>query len=72
MIVNKKKLCEIIGKTPQHVDKLQEKGLPHTKGGKGKPNQYDTAEVIDWLVRGENVDYQKERARLTKNQADIE
>jgi phage terminase Nu1 subunit (DNA packaging protein) len=72
-IVNKVKLSKIVGRTTQAIDKWEKEGMPVVqKSGKGRPNKYDTVEVIDWLInnRAGNIDYNKERARLTKLQAD--
>lgn len=80
-IVNKTQLAEIIGKTPQTLTTWQKNGLPiHSDGTRGQANQYDTVEVIAWLLRrevgkltvgedGTVHDYEAERARLTHHQA---
>ena len=70
MKVNKRELSEIFGVTQQTLDKWQHAGMPHKKGVKGRENEYDTAECIDWRMHGQDIDYKKERARLTKAQAD--
>lgn len=50
--VNKKRLSEILGKSPRWIDKLCEEGLPvKSGGGKGKAKLFDTEEVIDWLIQ---------------------
>jgi phage terminase Nu1 subunit (DNA packaging protein) len=72
-IVNKTKLSKVVGRTTQAIDKWEKEGLPvEQKSGKGRPNKYDTEKVIDWLInnRAGNIDYNRERARLTKLQAD--
>lgn len=54
MEVNKKKLSEIIGKSPRWIDKLIEEGLPvESGGGRGKAKLFDTQEVIEWLIEFE-------------------
>ena len=81
MLVNKTQLAEIIGKTQQTLTTWQKNGMPiHATGINGQANQYETSDVIDWLIRreigkltvtdeGEVHDYEAERARLTHHQA---
>jgi len=83
LLVNKKQLAEILGRNEATLTTWQRDGLPiETKGGRGSWNRYDTADVINWLVKrdvekrikkhaGETEwhDYEKERARLTYHQA---
>ncbi len=83
--VNKTQLAQILKVTPQTLTVWQKQvddPLPiHVKGKNGQSNQYDLAEAVAWLVRhevnklvvnadGEFIDYNAERARLTKEQAD--
>lgn len=79
--VNKSELAEILGKSERTLTTWQKNGMPISVdgGGRGYANTYDTAEVIDWLLRNELekhlntdqqvLDYDYERARLTHNQA---
>lgn len=81
MIVNKIKLAEIIGVTPQAITKWQKNGMPVIKtGGRGQGNKYDTKKVIDWLAKrevkkikrgsdGQYRDLSHEKARLTHHRA---
>lgn len=80
-IVNKTQLADIVGRTPQTLTTWQKNGMPiHADGRNGQSNQYDTAEVIQWMIRqqiekltisgdGQVFDYEAERARLTHHQA---
>lgn len=82
MRVNKKQLAEIVGYTEATLTKWQKDGLPIAYSGKiGESNEYETADVIKWMIRrevgkltvgedGEVYDYDSERARLTHHQAD--
>lgn len=79
--VNKSELAEILGKTPQTLTTWQKNGMPiFAEGRNGQANQYDTAQVIEWLIareigklsidqEGRVHDYELERARLTHHQA---
>ena len=79
-LVNKTELSEIIGKTQKTLTTWQSQGMPFKLAGKrGTSNEYDTADVIDWIVKreldkylgsdGESYDLEKERSRLTHHQA---
>jgi len=73
MIVSKKKLAEIFGKSTTTIDRWMENGMPYQPAeGRGKANKYDTAECIEWyaISKGRKLDYMEERTRLTKLQAD--
>lgn len=73
MIVSKARLVEILGVSSTQVDNYQKAGMPFEKSGKrGTSNKYNTAECIRWLVdrKSEKLDYNAERTRLTKLQAD--
>lgn len=53
-IVNQAELSMILGKSDVTIWKWQEEGLPIARQGtRGTEHQYDTAEVIDWLVKRE-------------------
>lgn len=83
-LVNKKQLAEIVGKTERTLSAWQKQGLPISKEAKGRgaAHEYDTKEVIDWMINqeidkrvkkhgsiNELYDYEIERARLTHHQA---
>ena len=82
--VNMVKLAEIFGVHRQTITTYQKKGMPYTKAKTGtKGNIYDTEVCIKWYIAdvsanskyagGEEVgaNYEVERTRLTKNQADV-
>lgn len=73
-IVNKQRLAKIIGVTVRTLSEWQKEGLPIKKNGlRGQSNDYDTATVIEWLIkRASDTDAEMERARirLTSAQAD--
>lgn len=81
MLVNKTQLAEILGKSQQTLTTWQKNGMPiFAEGSNGQANQYDTEQVINWLVSreisklsvdsdGRVHDYEMERARLTHHQA---
>jgi terminase small subunit / prophage DNA-packing protein len=83
-LVNKAELGDILGKSQPTLTTWQKQGMPiHVAGTRGQENLYDTVEVIDWLIRrslekvvvgddGEAINYEAERARLTKAQANHE
>lgn len=78
--VNKKELALILGKSEASLTAWQHEGMPVTKITGQRGNQYDTAEIIEWLIKraisgkGEHnaqvYDLNVERARLAKEQAD--
>lgn len=80
-LVNKSQLAEILGKTPQTLTTWQKNGMPiFAEGRNGQSHQYETADVIQWLISreigkltidsdGVVHDYEMERARLTHHQA---
>lgn len=81
-VVNQAELCEILGVVPMTIARLEERGFPCIeKGGGRAPSKYDTQECIQWLIRhemrkltqtpeGQVINYEDERARLTREQAD--
>lgn len=86
MIVNKRELSDIIGKSQQTITTWQKNGMPISADGiSGTANLYDTSDVIDWMIQQEIkrritnhggndddwYDFEKERARLTHHQANI-
>lgn len=86
MLVNHKQLCDVIGLHSNTVTDYRKQGMPvEIEGLRGKPNQYDTVKVFDWLLQkriaelvgektdGEVIEYidkEREQARLYKGQAD--
>jgi phage terminase Nu1 subunit (DNA packaging protein) len=53
-IVGKKRLSAILGYSERSVTGWTQAGMPvHKVGGRGKENQYDTAEVVTWLLSRE-------------------
>lgn len=76
-IVNKAKLAKILGKTEPTLTTWQKEGMPIKKLGerKGQSNTYDTAAVIDWLIKRSsdtNTAMEKAKLRLTEAQAEME
>lgn len=76
IVVNKGRLCLLTGRNRYEIDKWVGRGcpaieVPRDKGGEWK---FDTAQIFDWLLGltsgGEVIDYDAERARLAKEQAD--
>lgn len=76
MIVNKTELSKIIGKTNKTLTQWQKLDPPlpmlEKAAKKGESNKYETVEVIAWMTARNNkqLDYNEERTRLTKLQAD--
>lgn len=52
MIVNKTRLSEILGYTHKTLTEWQKEGMPiaHQADSKGFENQYETADVIQWVI----------------------
>lgn len=51
-IVNKERLSKILGISARTLTEYQKEGMPIEKEGKrGQSNTYDTAKVIEWLVK---------------------
>lgn len=81
-IVNQTELCEILGKTAKTLNAWIDAGLPVLhRGGHGSPNQYDTEQVIGWMIQreigklsvhddGTVYNFEAEKARLTHEQAE--
>lgn len=84
MKANHSQLCDIFGLTSQSFSKYLRLGMPcEAKGERGQANTYDTASVYRWLIQyelqkrvgeatGDVIDLDRERARLTRAQADNE
>lgn len=80
-LVNKTQLAEILGKSQKTLTAWQAHDMPVKLSGKrGTSNQYDTEDVISWLIRreiekltitddGRVYDLDSERSRLTHHQA---
>ncbi|MEW6520772.1 MAG: terminase small subunit [Thermodesulfobacteriota bacterium] len=52
MSVNRKELAKLFGVAPTTVDAWVSRGCPVIlKDGKGRPSQYDTADVFKWCLR---------------------
>lgn len=81
-VVSLTDLCEILGVVPMTISRLEERGFPCIERGSGRnPSKYDTQECIQWLIKhemrkltqtpdGQFLNYEEERARLTREQAD--
>jgi len=53
-IVNQAELAEMLGKDPSTIWEWQDQGLPIKKPGAGRTgHEYDTAEVVVWMVQRE-------------------
>ena len=53
-IVGKKRLAAILGFSGRSISEWARAGMPvHRVGGRGKENEYDTAEVVTWLLSRE-------------------
>ena len=80
MRCSRTKLADVIGKSEQTIANWLEEGMPRiAAGGRGVEGEYDTAEVIRWMIAreagsrdedGNVIVFEAERARLTKEQAD--
>jgi len=70
MLVNKSQLADIVGRTQQQITTWQRNGLPHRKGANGRSNEYDTAEVIEWLTTRNIGDGKSETAKERKDRLD--
>jgi phage terminase Nu1 subunit (DNA packaging protein) len=85
LICNKGTLAEVLRKSPQTITTWQKQGMPILADGtRGAENQYETADVIQWLLdrelgklkqssRGDDaewLDAEQELARLRCAQAD--
>lgn len=78
-VVNKAELEEIVGISHTTLTEYQEEGLPVAKrGARGQEHEYDSAEVITWLInralaRAGKAESQRERlARLQADRAEFE
>lgn len=81
-VVNQTELCKILGKAANTLNAWIDAGLPVLhRGGHGSPNQYDTEQVIAWMIQreigklavhddGQVYNFEAEKARLTHEQAE--
>ena len=81
-VVNQTQLCEILGKTAKTLNAWVDAGMPVLRrGGHGSPNEYETADVIAWMIQreigklavhddGQVYNFEAEKARLTHEQAE--
>lgn len=73
-IVTKAELCAIIAKDPKTITIWQNEGMPYLPAGPGKrDNEYNTAEVIRWMIKRETkegMDVDQERAHLARAQTE--
>ena len=70
MLVNKSELADIVGRSQQQITTWQRNGLPYRKGTNGGSNQYDTAEVIEWLTTRNIGDGKNETPKERKDRLD--
>lgn len=75
MIVNRTKLAEIFGVSQKTITDWEAKDMPcEEKNTTRKGNKYDTVKCIEWrfsnLTGEKDIDYNEERARKTKEEAD--
>lgn len=74
-LVNKTELAAILGRSTRAITLLQKQGMPFSQGGgQGVENEYDTADVIEWLIIREakgGVDREQQQALLLKEQTEI-
>ena len=81
-LVNREELAAILGKNAGTITEWLRLGLPRVAASAGRSGDtYDTEAVIEWMVQrevrklmvgenGELINFEMERARLTKEQAD--
>lgn len=73
-IVNKAELAKTLGRSERNLTELQKEGLPVKKiRERGQSNDYDTADVINWLIKRASDTsgaMEKAKLRLTVAQAD--
>lgn len=53
IVLSKKSVAQMMGKSERWVGKLMEEGLPYTGGGKGNPVEIDSEAFLDWYIRRE-------------------
>ncbi len=83
MLVNKRTLSEILGKSERTLTTWIKQGMPvEVSSTRGKAHQFDTVKVIEWMIQSEisklamsddcAYDLTAERARLAHHQANNE
>ena len=73
MIVNKKQLSDIVGISERSLTDWQKEGLPiQYEGERGEANQYDTTQVIAWMIAREIAKQvtETQKDRLARLQGD--
>lgn len=74
--VSKAELCELVGRDERTLSRWQNDGMPVIELGlgRGNENQYDTEEVIGWLIQVAALNGKKEsvRDRLDRIKGDRE
>lgn len=74
MLVNKRELSDILGVSERSLTEWQKEGLPVASyaDSRGKANEYETKNVIAWLIAREIGNYIKEKPkdRLDRVKAD--
>lgn len=74
MLVNKRELSDILGISERSLTEWQKEGLPVASyaDSRGQANEYDTKNVIAWLIEREvaKLNKEKPRDRLDRLKAD--
>ena len=74
MLVNKRQLSEILGVSERSLTDWQKEGLPVASyaDNRGQANEYESSEVIRWMVQREieRLNKEKPRDRLDRLKAD--
>ena len=74
MLVNKRQLSEILGVSERSLTDWQKEGLPVASyaDNRGQANEYESSEVIRWMVQREieQLNKEKPRDRLDRLKAD--
>lgn len=74
VIIGQETIADMLGVAPKTVVEWQAQGLPVKKrGGPGIPSEYDSAAVVEWLIRRELAHAKSERPRdrLLRAQAEM-
>jgi len=70
MIVNRQQLADILGVTLPTIDARVAKGLPYkTKGKEGRSYEFETKEVIDWILEQAEKSSAKSESDSSYNEA---
>jgi phage terminase Nu1 subunit (DNA packaging protein) len=74
MLVNKRQLSEILGISERSLTEWQKEGLPVASyaDNRGQANEYESADVIRWMIQREleRLNKEKPRDRLDRLKAD--